>query len=126
MTIVEEQVPEGLRPEVAAAAAWFNGREGLEFQVTGILDPDAALRTTGPRELQLVLCAGARCEQRCFRVSPVSGGYDVELIDDRGFATTGGPPLAELDPPPGALRGWLDRRLSEHGFVVLVFYRGFW
>ena len=126
MTIVEEQIPEALRPEVDAAVGWFNGREEVDFQVTGILDPDAALETTGPRELRLVVCAGNRCEQHSFRVSPVSGGYDVALVDNGGTATADGPPLAKLDPPPGALRGWLDRRLSDHAFVVLVFYRGFW
>jgi len=126
MTVVEEQVPEGLRPEVDAAVGWFSEREGNEFQVTGILDPDAAVGTTGPRELRLVLCAGDRCEQRSFRVSPVNDGYDVALVDGGGIATAGGPPPAKLDPPPGALRGWLDRGLSEHAFVVLVFYRGFW
>ena len=33
---------------------------------------------------------------------------------------------AELDPPPGARRGWLDSVLTKHEFIVLVFYRGFW
>ena len=33
---------------------------------------------------------------------------------------------SELDPPPGARRGWLDSALAKHRFIVLVFYRGFW
>ena len=36
------------------------------------------------------------------------------------------PVQAELDPPPGPRRGWLDSVLGKHAFVVLVFYRGFW
>jgi len=32
----------------------------------------------------------------------------------------------ELDPQPGARRGWLEGVLGQHAFVVLVFYRGFW
>ena len=33
---------------------------------------------------------------------------------------------AELDPPPGPRLRWLDEKLSQHAFVVLLFYRGFW
>ena len=33
---------------------------------------------------------------------------------------------AELDPPPGARRGWLEAVLGQHALVVLIFYRGFW
>ena len=125
MTTVWESIPDALEPEVEAALAWWNGREDVSFEVTGILDPDAALAASGARELRLVLCGGDRCEQRSFRVTGNGGGYDVSLLDDA-------PPLAddaapaELDPPPGALRGWLDRALERHAFVLLVFYRGYW
>ena len=125
MTNVQENIPAELQLEVEAALAWFNRHEDAEFEVTGILDPETALGTQGSREIRLVLCGGDRCEQRSFRVTPGGGDYEVALLDDRPPAADGHPP-ADLDPPPGALRGWLDRALTEHAFVVLVFYRGFW
>jgi hypothetical protein len=126
MTTVHETIPAALRPAVEAALAHFNRSEGARFEVTGILDPEASLADTGPRELRLVLCGGDRCEQRSFRVSEGSDGYEVALLgeDERAVADPTPPP--ELDPPPGARRGWLDRALAQHRFVVLIFYRGFW
>ena len=126
MTNVQETIPEALRPEVEAALAWLNRREHVAFEVTGILDPEAALEASGSRELRLVLCGGDRCEQRSFRVTANGDDYDVTLLDDDPPASADGHTPAELDPPPGARRGWLDRTLTQHAFVVLVFYRGFW
>ena len=127
MTSVQETIPDGLRADVDAALAWFNEREEAAFEVTGILDPDAALATEGPRELGLVLCGGDRCEQRTFRVAGGEGGRTISLAGDEAPDPAGraGVP-AELDPPPGALRGWLDRARERHAFVVLLFYRGYW
>ena len=126
MTTVQETIPEGLRPDVEATLAWFNGREDVTFEVTGILDPETALEASGTRELRLVLCGGDRCEQRAFRVTANGDDYDVALLDDDQPAAANGQTPAELDPPPGARRGWLDHTLTQHAFVVLVFYRGFW
>ena len=119
MTTVRETVPEALQPEVDAALAWFNRREDAAFEVTGILDPEAALEASEPRELRLVLC-----EQRSFRVRATGDGYEVAFVEQEPSSTAPAP--AELDPPPGARRGWLDRALGQHAFVLLVFYRGFW
>jgi hypothetical protein len=121
---VHETIPAELRPEVDAALAWFNRREGASFEVTGIVDPETALATSGARELRLVLCGGDRCEQQTFRVTANGDGFDVALADAAAPDLAAPPP--ELDPPPGARRSWLDRALAEHAFVVLVFYRGFW
>lgn len=124
MPTVQETIPEPLRPEVDAALAWWNDREEVAFEATGILDAQAALAASGPHELRLVLCGGDRCEQRSFRVAPSGDGYEVALVEDTpGNLATGQP---ELDPPPGARRSWLDRALGQHAFVVLVFYRGYW
>jgi hypothetical protein len=125
MTTVEETIPEGLRHNVDAVLAWFNRREDVAFEVTGILNPEVALEASGTRELRLVLCGGDRCEQRSFRVTANGDGYDVALVDGDQAAADGQTP-AELDPPPGARRRWLDHALSQHAFVVLVFYRGYW
>ena len=128
MTTVQETIPDALRPEVDAACAWFNGREDVPFEVTGIVDAETALAAPGPRTLRLVLCGGDRCEQRSFVVRQGPAGYDVAFADESPAASDSGdaPPSPELDPPPGARRGWLDRELAKHRFVVLVFYRGFW
>ena len=123
MTTVQETIPEGLRSDVDATLAWFNRREDVTFEVTGILDPEPALEASGTRELRLVLCGGDRCEQRSFRVTANGDDYDVTLLDNDQAAAEEQTP-AELDPPPGARRGWLDHTLTQHAFVVLVFYRG--
>jgi hypothetical protein len=127
VTFVDEVIPEPLRPEVDAALAWFNRERQAEFEVTGIIDADESLAAGGPRELRLVLCGGELCEQRTFRVSRDLDGYSVALHDApaTGLPHTDAVP-AELDPPPGARRSWLDTALKQHAFVVLVFYRGFW
>ncbi len=122
MPTVSETIPDALRPPVDAALRWFNARENAEFEVTGILDAEAALGETGPRTLRLVLCGGDRCEQHAFRVIPAGDGFEVAPAD----ADDPAPTDPELDPPPGALRDWLDRTLTKHRFVVLLFYRGFW
>lgn len=123
---VQETIPEALRAEVDAAVAWFNGREETTFEVTGILDPEKALGASGSRALRLVLCGGGQCKQRSFRVTTNKDGYDISLLADETLPAERTPIQPELDPPPGARRAWLDGRLSQHAFVVLVFYRGFW
>ena len=63
MTTVQETIPEGLRPDVEATLAWFNRRQDVAFEVTGIVDPEDALEASGARELRLVLCGGDRCRR---------------------------------------------------------------
>ena len=126
MPQVSETIPAALQPRVDAAVEWFNaseGAEGLEFEATGILDPDGALE--GSDELRLILCGGDRCEQRLFRVSGAAGAWDVDFAEIVS-SPQAGRPQAELDPPPGPRRRWLDDKLAQHAFVVLLFYRGFW
>jgi hypothetical protein len=123
---VSETIPDTLAPRVAAAVAWFNNSaESAEeiFKVTGILDPDEAL--DGSDELKLIMCGGDRCEQRSFRVTGSIDAWIVEFADS--IATPqADKPQADLDPPPGVRAAWIDRTLSQHAFVVLLFYRGFW
>lgn len=126
MPTVQETIPGPLQPDVDAALAWFNERENVPFEVTGILDPEEALSEGAPRELRLVLCGGDRCEQRSFRVTRSAAGVEVAFAEGASAAEGETAPDPELDPPPGARRGWLDRALGQHAFVVLVFYRGFW
>ena len=125
MPKVSETIPEELQPRVDAALAWFNASDDAvdeEFKVTGILDADEAL--SGSDELRLVMCGGDRCEQRSFKVVSQSDAFEVEFVDSFP-AQAGDRPQAELGPPPGVRIGWLDQMLSQHAFVVLLFYRGF-
>lgn len=127
MPRVQETIPEELAAEVEAARSFYTRSEGIAFDVTGIVDPEQSLGAHGDegRELRLVLCGGDRCEQRSFRVSEGGGGYAVSLLDDPA-GVDGAGPAPELDPPPGARRGWLDAARQRHAFVLLVFYRGYW
>lgn len=124
MPTVQENIPEELVSEVDAALTWFNAQEDDVFEVTGIVDPDVSLAVSGKRPLHLVLCGGDRCEQHSFRVHMDDGIFEVTFLENTPPAPDAIP--AELDPPPGALRDWLDNALSTHDFVLLLFYRGFW
>ncbi len=126
MPQVSETIPEELASRVEAAVAWFNTSAAAaadEFKATGILDAEEAL--SGSDELRLILCGGDRCEQRSFRVTGSSDAWTVEFTDSMP-TQQGDTPQAELDPPPGVRASWLDATLSQHAFVVLLFYRGFW
>jgi len=127
MPQVSETIPDRLQPRVDAALDWFNASSeaGDEtFKVTGILDADKTLEASD--ELQLILCGGDRCEQRTFRVSGEIEPFSVHLTDRDLFALQPEKPQADLDPPPRVRADWLDNILSQHAFVVLLFYRGFW
>ena len=126
MQDVSENIPGVLQPRVEAALSWFNASadaQGQNFQVTGIIDPDEAL--AGSDELRLILCGGDRCVQRSFRVSGAIDSWAVEPLE-KPAEEADKKPIAKLDPPPGAHYSWIDRTLSQHSFVVLLFYRGFW
>ncbi len=123
---VSETIPKQLTPQVEAAVDWFNDSTeaaGETFKVTGILDADEALG--GSEELKLILCGGDRCEQRAFRVTVAHGRWTV-TFSDNSLEPEGERLQADLDPPPGVRSQWLDNILSQHAFVVLLFYRGFW
>lgn len=122
MTTVLDEIPEPLRADVDAALAWWNARESGDYSVTGIVDPPAAPDPARP--LQLVLCGAGTCRQESFRVAATPEGAQVEWLGER--ETAEGAAVAELDPPPGARRDWLETVMGRHAFVVLVFYRGFW
>ncbi len=116
MTTVLDTVPGHLKTDVDAALAWFNAREGETYEVTGIVDPPEA--AAPDKDLRLVLCGAGTCRQETFRVdaSEVSWQGPEASTED----------VAELDPPPGALRDWVDEVTARHKFVVILFYRGFW
>ena len=123
MAKVSDSIPETLQPEVDAAINWFNAQSSDDFTVTGIVNAEESLASTDERELRLVLCGGDMCQQKKFNVRRTGDSFTVSFTDE--------PPIsngtqAELDPPPGARKAWLDNVISKHKFVVLVFYRGFW
>jgi hypothetical protein len=121
MRVVEE-IPEALQPEVDAALAWLDAELGRRFEVSGIVDPETALRSGGEaHELTLILCDGDLCVREQVRVRARKGGFEICRAN-----TVREDPPAELDPLPGVRAAWLDAALAKHAFVVLVFYRGFW
>jgi len=126
MSTVSETIPAALQPDVDAALEWFNRDQAIPFEVTGILDPDAALASDTPRDLKLVLCGGDRCEQRSFRIAASAAGREVGFLEDETPIAGEAKLQSELDPPPGPRRSWLDRTLDRHEFTVVLFYRGFW
>jgi len=127
---VEETIPAGLQLDVEAALDWFNAQkdetQGVTFEVTGIIDAEASLQQQGNRDLRLVLCGDDRCEQRTFRTSQSSDGFSIHFAESGSGTASGTESDAKLDPPPGALKNWLDRTLSGHKFTFIVFYRGLW
>ena len=127
MTTVSETIPSELQPQVDAALRWFNCTQEDEFKVTGILDADSAITSADPVELRLVLCGGDTCHQKSFKVAKADSGFDIQFAEAEASTNETTAELqAELDPPPGPRRAWLDSVLAKHSFVVLVFYRGFW
>ena len=122
MTTVLDTIPEPLRDEVDAAVAWFNTQERDQFEATGIVDPPEGPATDAGRPLRLVLCGAGQCRQESFQSAPANDGFDVGFLDAAPVAGN----VATLDPPPGAMRNWVDETVDRHDFVVFVFYRGFW
>ena len=127
MATVSETIPDALQPETQAALTWFNATQSDHFEVTGIVDAEQSIASGEPRTLRLVLCGGAVCIQQGFTVSKAASGFEVACSQPETTDRPGEQELQDdLDPPPGALRLWIDSLLPRHRFVLLVFYRGFW
>lgn len=128
---VEETIPAPLVGVSEAARAWFSSNQGVDFKLTGIVDPEAVGPPdpgTGRREIQLILCGRQDGEDVCLRerfaVAPRGEGFDVVRLEEAATSLASPAPL--LDPPAGVRSAWLDQVMGKHAFVVLLFYRGFW
>lgn len=127
MAVVSDSIPTELQAEVDAALEWFNASQSHSFDVTGIVDAELSIRSKEPRELRLVLCGGDSCQKQNFQVARTSKGFDVTFAQNGSNSpASANAQQAELDPPPGARRNWLDAVLQQHTFTLLLFYRGFW
>ena len=118
-----EDIPESLQGPVAGALQWVNSQENASFELTGLLDADAAEGTTAnePFELGLVLCDGEICDRQQILFTPADNGYSYSYVAE------GERDIPELlDPPAGVRASWLDDVLKKHEFVLLLFYRGLW
>ncbi|NRB62265.1 MAG: redoxin domain-containing protein [Saprospiraceae bacterium] len=131
MPKVVQPVPQALAAEVEAARAWFSKKEGTEFKVTGIVDPEKIATkesADASRVMQLILCGNQDGHDVCLRVpftiSHSGTRFEVQQLPDITPGVSSPAPL--LDPPPQTRKGWLDRVMVKHDFIVLVFYRGFW
>ena len=123
MPKVVEEVPLELRPAAEAALAWINRERGARFKLTGLVEPDEAMRAdeNQPIELGLVLCEGDLCRREQVRLEPTAQGFDVSAIETETSTIP-----EHLDPPLGVRQGWLDDQLSKHAFIALLYYRGLW
>ncbi|HIG29322.1 MAG TPA: hypothetical protein EYQ50_16635 [Verrucomicrobiales bacterium] len=131
MLQVEEAIPDAFAVEAEAARAWFSKESGSDFQLTGIVDPDDVGErdsAVAARELQLILCGSRNgqemCLRECFQLTPSSDGFDV--VHFKEISLDPGSPAPLVDPPARIRKGWLDTVAPNHGFIMLVFYRGFW
>ncbi len=119
MTTVLDTIPEHLQNDADAAVAWFNSQEGAEYHVTGVVDPPES----AGQELRLILCGSGTCRQETFQVNANTGVPQIKWLGADNVMQGG---VAELDPPPGPRKKWIDEVCGRHAFVVLLFYRGFW
>ena len=117
------EIPEPSRESTAAALEWLNESREETFELTGLVDYEAALSRSAAEsfELGLVLCSGDICDRVQVCITPQAQGYRFNLVDESPRTI---PPL--LDPPEGVRRSWLDDVLGKHEFVLLLFYRGLW
>lgn len=120
---LRKDIPSQLIGPAEAALNWINETRGTEFQLTGLVESDAALAAKPGEtiELGLVLCQGDVCTREQVRVTALGERFEFAAVklDDSAI-----PPL--LDPPVGVRRTWLDAQLAKHDFIVLLFYRGLW
>ena len=123
MPTVVEEIPSGLQPAADAALTWINKERGAQYKLTGLVDPDPDWRPENgePTELGLVLCENDMCARAQVRIQKHGNTFQVAAIEADDAVIP-----AHLDPPEGARESWLDAQLSKHGFIVVVFYRGFW
>ena len=127
MALVSETIPTLLQAEVNAVLDWFNASQTDKFEVTGIVDAEQSIQSDAPRELRLVLCGGDSCQKHNFLLSSTGAGFNITFSQEElNSSESAAAPQAELDPPPGARRNWLDSVLEQHSFTLLLFYRGFW
>lgn len=120
---VQADVPHALRAPAAAALAWINQTRNQQFELTGVVDTEAAMTVADGAsfELGLILCDGEVCAREQICISPTSDGYAFNVVEapEREIPSL-------LDPPEGVRQRWLDSVLAKHEFVVLLFYRGLW
>ena len=119
----EGDIPHTLRPQAEAALAWVNLQQGQTFELTGVVDYQAALNAADNEayDIGLVLCDGEICAREQVRVQPDGGGYRFSFVE---AAARDIPPL--LDPPAGTRSQWLTAQLAKYELVLLLFYRGLW
>ena len=120
------QIPETLLEPVEAARNWLNESNGTNYDVTGLVDYESALEVLPeePFKLGLILCDGENCKREKVQFFPngSTGKEDYRFeVEQPDFEMP-----AELDPPPGLRKAWLDKKLGDQAFLLLLFYRGRW
>ena len=119
---LKNDIPEALLEPVEAARNWLNTSQGTNFEVTGLSGHENALNK-GPEEsfeIGVIFCDGKICKREKIHFIPNEGNYRFS-IGQPDFEMP-----AELDPPLGLRKGWLEKKLGEQAFLLLLFYRGRW
>jgi len=116
-----DTIPTKLVPATGAALLWVNNQRSTNYELTGVVDVDEGVNIAEPFEVGLILCDGEICMREQVRVTATGATYQFDFVEQAAPAI---PPL--LDPPQGVRKGWLDKQLQKHEFVVLLYYRGLW
>lgn len=111
-----------IRP-TKAALAWINHERGESYELTGLVDTEAALAAKPGEafEIGIVLCSGDVCAREQVLITPEGKDFGFSFLDQ---IRVGIPPL--LDPPEGVRSTWVDDRLADKKLIILLFYRGLW
>ena len=119
----QPDVPEELLAQAQQAVVWINQSQNQTFELTGVVDYEAALQAQSDAsyELGLVMCDGEICTRKQVRIQRLATGFEFTAVET---APREIPPL--LDPPIGIRADWLDMAIAKHEFVLLLFYRGLW
>lgn len=121
--ILKQDIPSELIRPANAALAWINRERGESYELTGLVDTEAALAAKAGEafEIGIVLCSGDICAREQVLVTPEGNDFGFSFLDQ---IRDGIPPL--LDPPEGVRSTWVDDRLADKKIIILLFYRGLW
>ncbi|MDG2450254.1 MAG: hypothetical protein P8M34_11470, partial [Saprospiraceae bacterium] len=119
MSSITQKIPEAFRAESEASCAWFSKKEGIEFKVTGVVDPEKIITretATSSREIELILCGNQAGNDLClrerFEVKPSGTGFEIRHLAD--IEPESGSPAPLLDPPKGTRKDWLEMIAAKH------------
>ena len=118
---MEQEIPFELRAPTKKALQWLNRENNSDYDLTGLVGADKVSDLSKPFEIGLILCDGELCARKQVAFTPTNKGFIFSQIELEAPSI---PP--HLDPPPGIRKEWINNELSNHEFILLIFYRGLW